>query len=96
MKDKVYIVVCKGTIINVFDSKEKAFRSLKKEDKYTKYTQTIRTHDGEEEIIPTEDAFYMDSPIYVHIDGHAEDIMGIITIIPEEDICYEIKEFKIK
>lgn len=96
MEDKVYLVICKSNPINVFDTKEKAFESLPKKDGYTKYTQVVRTIEGEEEIIPTKDSFYMNIPICVQIESHTENAMGINIEIPEETIFFEIKEFKIK
>lgn len=96
MVDKVYLVICKSNPINVFDTKEKAFQSLPKKDGYTKYTQVVRTIEGEEEIIPTKDSFYMNIPICVQIESHTENTMGINIEIPGETIFFEIKEFKIK
>lgn len=96
MVDKVYLVICKSNPINVFDTKEKAFQSLPKKDGYTKYTQVVRTLEGEVEIIPTKESFHMDVPICVQIESHKESMMGININIPEETIFFEIKEFKIK
>lgn len=92
----VYIVLCDKTIISVYDSKEKAFNSLPQKDEFTEITQTIRTNDGEEEIIPTQDCFYLDVPIYVHLSEHTEDVMGFSVKFPEETVIYEIEEFKVK
>ena len=92
---KVYVVLHNKTIANVFDSKEKAFNSLPKKDEFTEVTQSIRTSDGEEEFIPTEDNFYLDVPIYVHVAEHTED-MGLPVEYSEETSIYEIEEFKVK
>lgn len=92
----VYIKLCGKTIISVYDSKEKAFNSLPQKDEYTEVTQTIRTNDGEEEIIPTKDNFYLDVPIYVHVAEHTEDVMGFSVEDQEETTVYEIKEFNVK
>ena len=93
---KVYVVLCDKTITNVFDSKEKAFNSLPREDEFTEVSQSIRTSDGEEAIIPTEDNFYLETPIYVHVAEHTEDMMGLPVEYQEETSVYEIKEFKVK
>lgn len=97
MNDKnVYVVLCNKIIANVFDSKEKAFNSLPQKDEFTEVTQSIRTSDGEEAVIPTEDDFYLDAPIYVHVAEHTEDVMGFQVEYQEETFVYEIKEFKVK
>ena len=97
MNDKnVYVVLCNKIIANVFDSKEKAFNSLPQKDELTEVTQSIRTSDGEEAVIPTEDDFYLDAPIYVHVAEHTEDVMGFQVEYQEETFVYEIKEFKVK
>lgn len=97
MNDKnVYVVLCDKTITNVFDSKEKAFNSLPKKDEFTEISQSIRTSDGEEAIILTEDNFYLETPIYVHVAEHTEDMMGLPVEYQEETSVYEIKEFKVK
>lgn len=93
---KVYIVLSNKIIVNVFDSKEKAFNSLPLKDDFTEVTQTIRTYDGEESIIPTVDNFYLGTPIYVHVEEHTEDKMGLSIYCPKETFVYEIKEFKVK
>lgn len=93
---KVYIVFCDKTITNVFDTKEKAFNSLPRNDEFKKVTQSIRTRDGEEAIIPTENNFYLDAPIYVHVAEHTEVLMGLPVEYQEETTIYEIKEFKVK
>lgn len=93
---KVYIVLCDKTITNVFDSKEKAFNSLPQKDEFTEVSQPIRTSDGEEAIIPTEDNFYLDAPIYVHVAEHTEDMMGLPIAYQEETFVYKIKEFEVK
>lgn len=92
----VYIVLCNKIIADVFDSPEKAFNSLPQKDEFTEVYQTIRTCDGEEAIIPTADNFYFDTPIYVHIAEHTEDVMGFQVECQEETSVYEIKEFKVK
>lgn len=93
---KVYIVLCGKTITNVFDSTEKAFNSLPQKDEFTEVTQSVRTCDGEETIIPTGDSFYLDVPIYVHVAEHTEDMLGLPVEYQEETSIYEIKEFKVK
>ena len=93
---KVYIVCCNKIIANVFDNKEKAFNSLPKKDDFTEVTQSVRTWDGEESIIPTEDNFYLDTPIYVYVAEHTEEVMGLPIYYPKETFVYEIKEFKVK
>lgn len=93
---KVYTVICNKTIANVFDSKEKAFNSLPKKDEFTEISQSVRTWDGEEAIIPTVDNFYLDTPIYVHVAEHTEDLMGLTVECEEKTTVYEIKEFKVK
>lgn len=93
---KVYIVFCNKIIANVFDSPEKAFNSLPQKDEFTEISQSIRTSDGEEAIIPTEDNFYLNTPIYVHVAKHTEDMMGLPIEYQEETFVYEIKEFKLK
>lgn len=93
---KVYTVICNKTIANVFDSKEKAFNSLPQKDEFTEISQSVRTWDGEEAIIPTVDNFYLDTPIYVHVAEHTEDIMGLTVECEKKTTVYEIKEFKIK
>ena len=97
MNDKnVYIVLCHKIIADVFDSPEKAFNSLPQKDDFTEVSQSIRTCDGEETIIPTEDNFYLNTPIYVHVAEHTEDVMGLPIEYQEETFVYEIKEFKVK
>lgn len=93
---KVYIVLCGKTITNVFDSKEKAFNSLPQKDEFTEVFEYVRTCDGEETIIPTVDNFYLNTPIYVHVAEHTEDMMGLPVEYQEETFVYEIKEFKVK
>ena len=93
---KVYIVLCGKIIANVFDSPEKAFNSLPKKDEFTEVSQSVRTCDGEEAIIPTADNFYLSIPIYVHIAEHTDDVMGFQVYCQEETFVYEIKEFKVK
>lgn len=93
---KVYIVRCNNIIANVFDSKEKAFNSLPQKGDFTEVTQTIRTYDGEETIIPTVDIFYLNTPIYVHVAEHTEDMMGLSIYCPEDTFVYEIKQFDVK
>lgn len=93
---KVYIVCCNNIIANVFDTKEKAFNSLPKKDDFTEVTQSVRTWDGEESIIPTEDNFYLDTPIYVYVAEHTEEVMGLPIYYPKETFVYEIKEFNVK
>ena len=94
--NKVYIVLCNKTIANVFDSSEKAFNSLPQKDEFTEVSQSIRTCDGEEAIIPTADNFYLSTPIYVHVAEHTEDVMGFQFECQEETFVYEIKEFEVK
>lgn len=97
MNDKnVYVVLCGKTITNVFDSKEKAFNSLPQKDEFTEVSQSVRTCDGEEAIIPTADNFYLRTPIYVHVAEHTEDVMGFQVECQEETFVYEIREFKVK
>ena len=97
MNDKnVYIVLCHKIIADVFDSPEKAFNSLPQKDDFTEVSQSIRTCDGEETIIPTEDNFYLSTPIYVHVAEHTEDVMGFQVECQEETFVYEIREFKVK
>ena len=93
---KVYIVLCNKTIANVFDSSEKAFNSLPKKDEFTEVYQTIRTCDGEETIIPTADNFYLNTPIYVHVAEHTEDVMGFQFECQEETFVKEIKKIEVK
>lgn len=93
---KVYIVLHDKTVVNVFDSPEKAFNSLPKKDEFTEVYQSVRTCDGEEAIIPTADNFYLSTPIYVHVAEHTEDVMGFQVARQEETFVYEIKEFKVK
>lgn len=93
---KVYTVICNKTIANVFNSKEKAFNSLPQKDEFTEISQSVRTWDGEEAIIPTVDNFYLDTPIYVHVAEHTEDMMGLTVECEEKTTVYEIKEFKVK
>ena len=93
---KVYIVLCNKIIANVFDSPEKAFNSLPKKDEFTEVSQSVRTCDGEEAIIPTVDNFYLSTPIYVHVVEHTEDVMGFQVACQEETFVYEIKEFEVK
>ena len=93
---KVYIVLCNKIIANVFDSSEKAFNSLPQKDEFTEVSQSVRTCDGEETIIPTADNFYLSTPIYVHVAEHTEDVMGFQVACQEETFVYEIKEFKVK
>lgn len=94
--NKVYIVLCNKIIANVFDSPEKAFDSLPKKDEFTEVSQSVRTCDGEEAIIPTADNFYLGTPIYVHVAEHTDDVMGFQFEYQEETFVYEIKEFKVK
>ena len=93
---KVYIVCCNKIIANVFDTKEKAFNSLPQKDDFTEVTQSVRTYDGEEEFIPTVDNFYLDTPIYVQVAEHTEEVMGLPIYYPKETFVYEIKEFNVK
>ena len=93
---KVYALLCNKTIANVFDSKEKAFNSLPQKDEFTEVSQSVRTYDGEEEIIPTVDNFYLDTPIYVHVAEHTEEVMGLPIYYPKETFVYEINGFKVK
>lgn len=93
---KVYIVCCNKIVANVFDTKEKAFNSLPKKNDFTEVSQSVRTYDGEEEIIPTEDNFYLDTPIYVYVAEHTEEVMGLPIDYPKETFVYEIKEFNVK
>ena len=92
----VYIVLCDKTIISVFDTKEKAFNSLPQKDEFTDVSQTVRTEDGEEEIIPTENNFYLNVPIYVVVAEHTESVMGLSVSYEAETTVYEIKEYKVK
>lgn len=94
--NKVYTVLCNKIIANVFDSPKKAFNSLHQKDEFTEVSQSIRTCDGEETIIPTADKFYLSTPIYVHVAEHTEDVMGFQVECQEETFVYEIKEFKVK
>ena len=93
---KVYIVLHDKTVVNVFDSPEKAFNSLPQKDEFTEVSQSVRICDGEEAIIPTADNFYLNTPIYVHVAEHTEDVMGFQVECQEETFVYEIKEFKVK
>lgn len=93
---KVYVVLCNEITINIFSSKEIAFCSLPQKDEFTEVTQSIRTFDGEETIIPTKDNFYLDVPIYVHVAKHTEYIMGLPVEYEEETSIYEIKKFELK
>ncbi|WP_294718995.1 hypothetical protein [Prevotella sp.] len=93
---KVYIVRCNKIIANVFDTKEKAFNSLPKKNDFTEVSQSVRTYDGEEAFIPTVDNFYLDTPIYVHVAEHTEEVMGLPIYYPQETCVYEIKEFNVK
>lgn len=93
---KVYIVRCNKIIANVFDTKEKAFNSLPKKNDFTEVSQSVRTYDGEEAFIPTVDNFYLDTPIYVYVAEHTEEVMGLPIYYPKESFVYEIKEFKVK
>lgn len=93
---KVYIVRCNKIIANVFDTKEKAFNSLPKKNDFTEVSQSVRTYDGEEAFIPTVDNFYLDTPLYVHVAEHTEEVMGLPIYYPQETCVYEIKEFKVK
>lgn len=92
----VYIVLCNKIIADVFDSPEKAFNSLPKKNEFTEVSQSVRTYDGEEAIIPTADNFYLSTPIYVHVAEHTEDVMGFQVECQEETFVYEIKEFEVK
>ena len=94
--NKVYIVLCNKIIANVFDSPEKAFDSLPKKDDFTEVSQSVRTSDGGDEIIPTADNFYLNTPMYVHVADHRDDVMGFQFECQEETFVYEIKEFKVK
>lgn len=93
---KVYIVRCNKIIANVFDTKEKAFNSLPKINDFTEVSQSVRTYDGEEAFIPTVDNFYLDTPIYVHVAEHTEEVMGLPIYYPQETCVYEVKEFNVK
>lgn len=93
---KVYIVRCNKIIGNVFDTKEKAFNSLPKKNDFTEVSQSVRTYDGEEAFIPTVDNFYLDTPIYVHVAEHTEEVIGLPIYYPQETCVYEIKEFNVK
>ena len=93
---KVYIVRCNKIIANVFDTKEKAFNSLPKKNDFTEVSQSVRTYDGKEAFIPTVDNFYLDTPIYVHVAEHTEEVMGLPIYYPQETCVYEIKEFNVK
>lgn len=93
---KVYVVHCNKIIAKVFDSPKKAFNSLPQKDEFTVVYQTIRTHDGEETIIPTAEKFYLDTPIYVHVAEHKEDVLGFQIECREETFVYDIKEFEVK
>lgn len=93
---KVYVVICNKIIINIFSSKEIAFCSLPQKDEFTEVTQSVRTFDGEEAMIPTKDNFYLDAPIYVHVAEHTEDILGLLVEYQEETSIYKIQEFKLK
>lgn len=93
---KVYIVRCNKIIANVFDTKEKAFNSLPKKNDFTEVSQSVRTYDGEEAFIPTVDNFYLDTPIYVHVAEHTEEVIGLPIYYPQETCVYEIKEFNVK
>ena len=93
---KVYIVRCNKIIANVFDTKEKAFNSLPKKNDFTEVSQSVRTYDGEEAFIPTVDNFYLDTPIYVHVAEHTEEVMGLPIYYPQETCVYVIKEFNVK
>lgn len=79
-----------------FRYKEKAFNSLPKKNDFTEVSQSVRTYDGEEAFIPTVDNFYLDTPIYVHVAEHTEEVMGLPIYYPQETCVYEIKEFKVK
>ena len=93
---KVYIVLCNKIVANVFDSPEKAFNSLPKKDEFTEVSQSVRTCDGYETIIPTADNFYLSTPIYVHVAEHTDDMMGFQVEFQEETFVYEINEFEVK
>lgn len=93
---KVYVVICNKIIINIFSSKEIAFCSLPQRDEFTEVTQSVRTFDGEEAMIPTKDNFYLDAPIYVHVAEHTEYMMCFPVEYKEETSIYEIKEFELK
>ena len=93
---KVYIVLCNKIIANVFDSSEKAFNSLPQKDEFTEVSQSVRTCDGEDTIIPTADNFYLSNPIYVPVAEHTDDVMGFQFECQEETFVYEIKEFEVK
>lgn len=95
-EQKVYIVLCDTVVDSVFYSKEKAFSRIPQKDEFTEVTQSIRTWDGVESIVPTEDNFYLDVPIYVHVIGHTENLAGIPIECKEETFVYEIQEFKVK
>ena len=92
----VYIVLCGKTIISVYDSKEKAFYRIPQPDEFTEVAQSVSTYDGVEEIIPTEDTFELNVPIYVHVTEHTEDLIGMSVEYPESTDIYWIKEFKVK
>ena len=47
-------------------------------------------------MIPTKDNFYLDAPIYVHVEEHTEYMMGFPVEYKEETSIYEIKEFNVK
>lgn len=94
-EQKVYLFFCNDFPSDVFDSKEKAFNKIP-QDEFTEITQSIRTCDGVEEIIPTKDNFYLDAPIYVHVKAHTEELMGMSVECKEETYIYKIKEFKVK
>ena len=97
MNDKnVYVVICDKIIIGIFSSKEIAFCTLPQKDEFTEVTQSVRTFDGEEAMIPTKDNFYLDAPIYVHVEEHTEYMMGFPVEYKEETSIYEIKEFNVK
>lgn len=91
---KVYVVLCNKIIANVFDSKEKAFNSLPQKDEFTEVSQSVRTCDGKEAIIPTEDNFYLGTPIYVHVAEHTEDMMGFQVECQEEILFTRLRSLK--
>lgn len=93
---KVYVVICNEIIISIFSSKEIAFCTIPQKDEFTEVTQSVRTFDGEEAMIPTKDNFYLDAPIYVHVAEHTEYMMDLPVEYKEETSIYEIKEFELK
>ncbi len=77
-------------IQGVYATKEAAFKAIKADS----VTQTLRTYDGEEEIIPTAKDVVLGCDIYAHYNEYFTKLIGLST--PAEDRIYQIDEYEVR